>query len=58
MNTIYILKLEDNKYYVGKTKNINNRILDHFTNNGSEWTKKYKPIEIINEYKSDDIIDE
>jgi predicted GIY-YIG superfamily endonuclease len=58
MNTIYILKLEDNKYYVGKTKNINNRILDHFTNNGSEWTKKYKPIEIINEYKSYDNIDE
>ena len=36
MSTIYILKLEDNKYYVGKTKNINKRILDHYTNNGSE----------------------
>ena len=58
MNTVYILKLEDNKYYVGKTKNINKRVLDHFTNNGSEWTKKYKPIEIINEYKSDDKFDE
>ena len=42
MNTVYILKLEDNKYYVGKTKNINKRILDHFTDCGSEWTRKYK----------------
>ena len=56
MNTVYILKLEDNKYYVGKTENINKRVLEHFTNNGSEWTKKYKPIEIINKYKSDDNI--
>jgi len=58
MNTIYILKLEDNKYYVGKTKNINKRFLDHFTNNGSEWTKKYKPIEIINKHNSNDNFDE
>ncbi len=30
MNTIYILRLENNKYYVGRTNNINKRILDHF----------------------------
>jgi hypothetical protein len=58
MNTIYILQLEHNKYYVGKTKNINKRILNHFANNGSEWTKKYKPIEIIDTFKSNDIFDE
>ena len=58
MSTIYILKLQDNKYYVGKTNNINKRILDHFTNNGSEWTKKYEPIEILNEYNSNDCFDE
>jgi predicted GIY-YIG superfamily endonuclease len=58
MNSIYILKLEDNKYYVGKTKNINKRILEHFSNNGSEWTKKYKPIEIIDTFKSNDVFDE
>ena len=55
---IYILELENNKYYVGKTKNINKRILDHFQNNGSEWTKKYKPIEIINTYKGDNFDEE
>ena len=58
MKTIYILKLENNKYYVGITNNINKRILNHFTNTGSEWTKKYKPIEIINEYKGDNFDEE
>ena len=44
---IYILKLENNKYYIGKTLNLDFRINDHFNSNGSAWTRKYKPIEII-----------
>jgi len=44
---IYILKLESDKYYVGKTFNPDNRISDHFNNSGSEWTKIYKPIEVV-----------
>lgn len=43
---IYVLKLKFNKYYVGKTDNPNFRLNDHFDANGSEWTKKYKPITI------------
>lgn len=45
-NIIYILKLENNKYYVGKTKNILIRYKQHTYGNGSFWTKKYKPINI------------
>ncbi len=44
---IYILELENNKYYVGKTNNIDVRIEEHFNNNGASWTKKYKPIRIL-----------
>ena len=43
---IYVLKLKSNKYYVGKTDNPNFRLNDHFDTNGSEWTRKYKPITI------------
>ncbi len=43
---IYVLKLKSNKYYVGKTDNPNFRLNDHFDANGSEWTRKYKPITI------------
>jgi hypothetical protein len=44
---IYILQLENNKYYVGKTNNPSFRLADHFTANGSVWTKKYKPISVL-----------
>ena len=37
---IYILKLRNNKYYIGKTQNPTFRLEDHFENNGSSWTKK------------------
>lgn len=43
---IYILKLENNKFYVGKTKNILIRYKQHVNGNGSFWTKKFKPIHI------------
>lgn len=55
---IYILKCQDNKYYVGRTKNIEKRIIQHFTLDGSNWTKKYKPIEIINQYDGDEFDEE
>ena len=44
---IYILQLEYGKYYIGKTQNTTFRLEQHFTSNGSAWTKKYKPISIL-----------
>jgi predicted GIY-YIG superfamily endonuclease len=44
---IYILQLEEGKYYVGKTNNPSFRIEKHLNYNGSAWTKKYKPISVI-----------
>jgi hypothetical protein len=40
---IYILKLCKNKYYVGRTKNVEKRFEEHKDGTGSVWTKKYKP---------------
>lgn len=45
-NYVYVLELEDNRYYVGRTHNFIQRMNEHFTNNGSIYTKKYKPIKI------------
>ena len=58
MTNIYVLKLEQNKYYIGKTNNINTRLNDHMSGNGSQWTKKYKPIEIIQVIPNCDDFDE
>ncbi len=49
---IYVLQLEKGKYYIGKTNNPKIRLNNHFNSNGSEWTKKYKPIKVL-EIKSD-----
>jgi predicted GIY-YIG superfamily endonuclease len=46
-NYIYVLKLIDERYYVGRTSNILRRIEEHFTIGGSIYTKKYKPIKVI-----------
>lgn len=44
---IYILKLKEGKYYIGKTNYPDIRIDEHFTKNcGSQWTKRYKPLKI------------
>ena len=46
---IYVLKLSNNKFYVGKTSNPNIRIQNHFSQNikSSAWTKLHKPIKIM-----------
>lgn len=51
---IYILKLENNKYYIGKTNSPYFRIEDHLSGSGSVWTNKYKPLELIDIFKGDD----
>lgn len=44
MYTIYLLILEQNKYYVGYTDNFLKRFEEHKNGNGSVWTSVYKPI--------------
>lgn len=43
---IYILKLEGNKYYIGKSDNPQKRFQEHLNGEGSAWTRKHKPQEI------------
>lgn len=58
MTTIYILECQDNKYYIGRTNNIDDRLSEHFTHKGSEWTKKYPPIRLIEEINDSDNFEE
>ena len=55
---IYVLKLEENKYYIGKTYNLINRIINQYDSNSSEWTKKYKVIEVFETIRTDNFHDE
>lgn len=46
--SLYVLKLEAGKYYIGVTaKTVNERFIEHKNGfYGSEWTRIYKPISI------------
>lgn len=44
---IYVLQLIEDRYYIGRSDNVLRRIEEHFTNNGSVYTKKFKPLKVI-----------
>lgn len=46
-NYIYVLKLVEDRYYVGRTINIFRRTQEHFTGVGSIYTRKYKPLKVV-----------
>lgn len=55
---IYVLQLENKKYYIGKTnKNVNTRFQEHLKNPVA-WTKIYKPIKIIETFLCQNEFDE
>lgn len=59
MVSIFVLELESNKYYVGKTKSKNFRL--EFKSNlyeKNDWITKYKPIKIIELIPDCDLFDE
>ena len=53
MTTIYVLKLEQGKIYVGRSNCPSDRIFNHFQEKGSECTKIYKPIGVVKKIKGD-----
>jgi hypothetical protein len=55
---IYVLKLNQGKFYVGKTDNPKFRLDSHFKNGGCTWTKKYNPTQIIGLFPDCDDFDE
>ena len=55
---IYILELNNKKYYVGKTNDPKFRINTHFNASGCSWTKKYKPKQMTALYPDCDDFDE
>ena len=56
--TIYILRLVEKNWYIGRSKNIEKRFTQHLKGEGSEWTKKYPPIKIFESIPNSDPFDE
>ena len=54
---VYILELENSKYYVGYSSDISARITQHFSGEGSKWTQMHKPIRIYDVQRGDEHIE-
>ena len=44
--SIYILRLQGGKYYIGKTVDVVKRYQEHLSGHGAQWTRKYRPISL------------
>jgi len=53
MKILYVLKLYQNRYYIGLTRNLEKRFNEHLQGKGAEWTRIYKPIDIKTWQKGD-----
>jgi hypothetical protein len=54
-NYVYTLKLLNDKYYVGLSIDVIFDFMNHLNGYGSEWTKIYEPLEIIETIQSDNL---
>jgi predicted GIY-YIG superfamily endonuclease len=55
---IYILKLQNGKWYIGKTNNVFTRYAQHKEGRGSAWTRIHKPIKVHFSYEQKSPFDE
>lgn len=52
--SIYVLKCISSKFYIGYTeKAVESRINEHYKGDGSEWTRLYKPLEVVETFSGD-----
>ena len=49
---IYILKLTNNKWYIGITSDMRKRLYRHIRGYGSKWTGKYRMIRVYGVFKT------
>jgi predicted GIY-YIG superfamily endonuclease len=45
--SIYVLRLEGGRYYVGKSDNVMKRYEEHLNGAGSAWTTRYPPVTLV-----------
>ena len=49
---VYILELEDQRFAVGHTECLSQRMHDHWRGGGSAWTKKYAPLRVLDTFRT------
>ena len=44
---VYILECSNGKYYTGSTNDLERRLFEHWNGDGSNFTKKYPPVQLL-----------
>ena len=57
MAWMYILKCADGSYYVGSTKNLDLRLVQHQSGKGSRYTSGRLPVELVSGEEYDKVAD-
>ena len=47
MDYLYVLKLEKEKWYVGRSANVERRYEQHLAGTGAKWTQLHKPLRLV-----------
>jgi hypothetical protein len=55
---VYTLKLEKDNFYVGFTKSLEHRIAQHFLGRGADWTRIYRPLEVVAVVRGDEELEQ
>jgi predicted GIY-YIG superfamily endonuclease len=47
MEYLYVLKLEKEKWYIGRSANVERRYEQHLAGTGAKWTQLHKPLRVV-----------
>ena len=47
MGWVYVLKLEQGRWYCGFTDNLDQRISQHYLGRGADWTRIWRPVSVF-----------
>ena len=56
--TIYILRLEGGRFYVGRAEDVERRIREHMNGDGAAWTTLYRVVAIEEVFENASLFDE
>lgn len=57
-SSLYVLECERGRIYVGRSKVVSHRILQHMSAEGSAWTRAYPPVKVLKVIPRADRFDE
>lgn len=55
---VYVLQLENNKFYIGYTTKLSQRISQHCLGSGAKFTQLHKPVNVISVQEGNEYLEE